>query len=97
MSDDLRCDTCRYYLLPVEDIPCKECLAAFNRHKGKPNFKPKPRTNGDVIRKMTDEELAEWITGMDRDNPCPPDRSCSCLKSNCMKGWLDWMRREAES
>lgn len=89
MSDDLRCDTCRYYLLPVEDMPCKECLAAFNRHKGKPNFKPKPRTNGDCIRSMTDEELAEWIA----DDLIEPGYN---NREQTVKMWFDWLR-EAES
>ena len=32
---------------------------------GKPtNFKPKPKTNADRIRAMTDEELAKWIASI---------------------------------
>lgn len=54
-------------------------------------------TNADRIRAMSDEELANWITSIEQDAPCPPDGSCSCVKSNCMKGWLGWLQEEAKS
>ena len=53
-------------------------------------------TNADRIRSMSDEELANWITDIDPDNPCPPDNFCSCEKSNCMAGWLKWLKSEAK-
>lgn len=55
------------------------------------------QTNADRIRSMSDEELANWITSIDQDAPCPPDGSCSCVKSNCVKGWLNWLQEEAKS
>ena len=54
------------------------------------------RTNADRIRSMTDEELANFITSIDGDYPCPPDNSCSCRSSNCMKGWLEWLKKEVK-
>lgn len=42
------------------------------------------RTNGDAIRAMTDEELAEWI-------------SCNCTGDgygNSEAEWLDWLKQE---
>lgn len=41
--------------------------------------KPKPTTNADRIRAMTDEELAEWIISITEDDT---------------EGWLDWLKQE---
>lgn len=43
-------------------------------------YKPKPITNADRIRAMTDEELAEWIISTTEDDTV---------------GWLDWLKQEA--
>jgi len=45
-----------------------------------------PWTNGDAIRDMTDEELAEWL-------------SCNCTGDgygNSEEDWLDWLQKEAK-
>lgn len=55
------------------------------------------KSNADRIRNMTDEELANWIINIDTDHPCPPDGSCACMNNNCMNGWLDWLKQEAET
>lgn len=55
-----------------------------------------PMTNADRIRQMSDEELSRFITSIDQDNPCPPDRSCWCTKSNCFNGWLSWLKSPVE-
>lgn len=59
----------------------------------------KPLTNGDKIRGMTDEELAEKASGMIVCFCCPvkgcrgraPDDSDTC--TNC---WLKWLRSPVE-
>lgn len=57
------------------------------------NFIPKPQTNADRIRAMTDEELAELI-GRTSPNmyPCPPGKkwpfACEIGCGNCWLGWL---------
>lgn len=50
-------------------------------------FKPKPQTNADHIRSMTDEQLAKWIQNRldDYDG-----------KSTWMR-WLDWLKTEVEA
>lgn len=51
-------------------------------------------TNGDHIRKMTDEELAKTI---DRAaiTQCPPGGDCTGKKNyECTTCWLDWIREE---
>ena len=47
-----------------------------------------PWTNGDAIRAMTDEELAEWIVN---DLIEPGYRSADVEYAD----WLDWLREEA--
>lgn len=57
-------------------------------------------THADRIRKMSDEELAEFldIVGEDgissqyADVPC----DCCCEKTECSKCWKDWLQSEAE-
>nr|DAU18585.1 MAG TPA: hypothetical protein [Caudoviricetes sp.] len=57
-------------------------------------------TNADMIRNMSDEELADFldIVGEDgissqyADVPC----DCCCEKTECSKCWKDWLKSEAE-
>lgn len=57
-------------------------------------------TNADMIRNMSDEELAEFldIVGEDgissqyADVPC----DCCCEKTECSKCWKEWLQSEAE-
>lgn len=60
---------------------------------------PPRRSNGDVIRAMTDEELAEHH----KNRGCPPNKRCPVgtelrdirINDVCTKCWLDWLRKEA--
>ena len=52
--------------------------------------KVKPKTNGDRIRAMTDEELAKILNG-----GCPQG-GAKCHGS-CETCWLDWLRSPVES
>lgn len=45
---------------------------------------PKPQTNADRIRQMTDEELADYL------------RWHNDLYSRNGMDWLDWLRKEAD-
>ena len=66
------------------------------------DYEPKPITNADRIRAMTDEELAAFIefvsAGCDYMSPdCPAHDSCKLVcdqNDACIKGWLDWMKQE---
>lgn len=57
------------------------------------------KTNGDRIRSMTDEELAEFanVDGLtpwcENHNPCPQIKNDPCDCSPCM---LDWLKQEAK-
>lgn len=56
-----------------------------------------PPTNGERIRAMTDEELAEWFYHIqddisrfyDSDHAIMPDLPCG------VESWLDWIKQEA--
>lgn len=63
-----------------------------------------PWTNGDAIRDMTDEELAEWLAKQKHrkitfDGWLPLCYHAmgpkDCSKRGCEKCWLDWLRQEA--
>ena len=65
---------------------------------------PKPRTNADRIRAMTDEELAELLTAVAQKSA---NKLCESLKtvevdlSNCnfhilYEAHLDWLKEEAK-
>ena len=47
-------------------------------------------TNGDIIRRMSDEELAYQFGAQ-----CPKGRKRECDKL-CHKCWLEWLRQPAE-
>ena len=82
------------------DMKCINCNSYFNfdelyKQKIAEVLNPKPQTNGDRIRAMTDEELAEFI---ERDYFVPhcPTETCNPeLVDSCMHCWLDWLKQEA--
>ena len=83
------CDTCTHY--KPRFIPCYGC----HNNDG---WEPKPQTNGDRIRAMTDEELAKFVNDaefgfLDRPGMC--DVCDHHLVKACLDCWLDWLRQEA--
>ena len=57
------------------------------------------RTNGDIIRAMSDEELADKIVwlNMSNWNGCPKGRffaEAVCLDMSCFECWIDWLKEE---
>ena len=52
----------------------------------------KPLTNGDRIRQMTDEELAEWLDLHGECNQCAY-HPVYC-KTECNEGHLKWLKQE---
>ena len=53
-----------------------------------------PRTNGDKIRAMNDEELAEWLDLHGECNQCAY-HPAQC-NTDCNEGHLKWLQKEAE-
>jgi hypothetical protein len=91
----------------VSDIYCGECCIGDTRNpiaineditgcclfEPKQSKKPKPLTNGDRIRQMTDEELADWIT--DGHDLCDLCQFSTCRPEfGCEKGVLEWLKQE---
>ena len=52
--------------------------------------------NGDAIRAMSDEELAQYMGDVQTWGGCPNHGARNCTE-NCAGCWLDWLRREAET
>ena len=49
-----------------------------------------PKTNADLIRAMTDEDLAYWIM-------CPYDSPyCDGTEHNCVECTMEWLKQPAE-
>ena len=59
--------------------------------------KVKPKTNGDSIRTMTDEKLAEKASKMTFCGACPvPDCDAFLGMDQCRDTWLAWLRSPVE-
>ena len=67
---------------------CRQCVDFewCAEHEDCGLFKPKPQTNADRIRAMTDEELAEFISGKARTFGEEYEGYMSAL---------DWLKQEA--
>lgn len=58
---------------------------------------PKRKTNGDKIRAMTDEELAEFNNGVEAEAIRRAGRFITAGDIQRGKeGWLDWLKKEVE-
>lgn len=54
-------------------------------------------TNGDAIRAMTDEELAEWIDHIQADAYERGMMETPVVDyPNVYSGWLDWLKQEVD-
>jgi hypothetical protein len=82
------------------DLKCINCNSYFNfdelykRRIGEA-LKPKPLTNADRIRAMSDEELAEQLS----TKYCPNDSSYKqkCVEQvSCWSCWLGWLKKEVK-
>ena len=93
MSED--CPFCIY-----NDSP-RNCHGCFEGS----NFRPKPITNADRIRAMSDEELAEFLDFATNCYcfPCTRDinnlehyEKCKHESGSCEKEWIEWLKGETE-
>jgi len=77
------CDKCYYnHILEEKGIPPTKYEA-----------KPKPITNADRIRAMSDEELAELLSNTEAN--FPPNFPDGVSVKLCTTAWLDWLRQVA--
>lgn len=51
-------------------------------------------TNGEILRKLPDDKLAEWLAS---GVCCPrlPTKDCFVTGGGCVKCWAHWLRQEA--
>lgn len=87
------CNVCVNSKLPSYSATCVECGLSRKNYK--------PQTNGDRIRSMSDEELAEmferWVVDCGCNNvPCEKvceERRSEYQQISCRQCWLEWLRQ----
>lgn len=80
------CDSCEKY-------PCNDNTIKLMKYCPVYSPKPKPQTNADRIRNMTDEGLAEWFCTMcNFGDFCPYKDDCDT--NGC--GVLKWLKEEVK-
>lgn len=72
------CNNCKYAGRPTYKSPCSECKE-FDKYE----YENK-KTNADIIRSMSDDELARWLEY---------EGGGACAE---MCGWLNWLQQPAE-
>lgn len=81
----------------MRDVKCKNCINYMGNWCDKVRDDPYPddvrdcqyfrhMTNADKIRKMTDEELADWLCGL------VTEFNVSIVPQE----WFDWLKQEVE-
>lgn len=97
------CENCAYKS-EFKSAECGSCVVSYydGEQQGLPsNFKPKPMTNADRIRAMSDEELAELLS-----NEVPHDCAyCNLVcatfdgdkfAGSCQNAFYRWLQQPAE-
>ena len=82
------CGDCKNPNCP-EEMPDPNSMAC--KH-----FKGKKITNGDVLRQMSNEELADYMSDTDV-HACMKDDTRHCNEDwDCHRCWLEWLNSEVE-
>ena len=80
-------------------VDCRNCQrfgACYFDNEDCIGFEPKPMTNADRIRSMTDEEMAEWMAKYcERKTVCPNFGAHDC-QASCKQCWLGWLKEVKE-
>lgn len=74
---------------------CREHERNIGRGACNMGFRRKHKTNGDIIRQMTDEELAELFMGLGNCLDDVSDEQCAEF-GDCQECWLYWIGTEAK-
>ena len=80
------------------DMKCINCNSYFSfeelyKQKIAEVIKPKPQTNADRIRAMTDDELADLLTA---DCKYIPEELCRKYLGNCNACLREWLKQEVD-
>lgn len=78
----------------TEHYPFSDWDNNYSLAKNKEPFKNKKETNTEYIRKMSDRELAKWLSKLD---DCPSTKYESNCDNQCALCWFDWLKSEKES
>jgi len=96
------CLTCQFEDYDGSEEPCINCVSDTEVEGNAkpteyfPKRPPKPITNADRIRAMTDAELAElWWERVDCGE-CPVHKECKLTGQDCKRLALDWLKEEAK-
>lgn len=84
------CKGCKYENQSASSGFCIGCIQnAVDKYK--------PQNNADRIRKMSDEELAEWLCHVET---CPIENYCPCLRGedekSCLVCIFEWLQKEVD-
>ncbi len=89
MSED-----CQHCVFEKNEANCRGCFEGSH-------YRPKPQTNADRIRAMTDEELAETFSEIADCVVCETRIKADCRphggKTPCKTVWMEWLRQEANT
>ena len=99
----MKCRNCKY-LRWAEEYPgmpffgwCDEINDSPDMNIERKCYCFKPATNADIIRRMSDEEMAVFLESSRR---CPSDDDCEygvhATPENCIKHWTTWLQQPVE-
>ena len=95
------CVMCKHEGRAIYD-GCCECEYTENSDDPPTKYEPKPMTNGDRIRSMSDEEMAEYFPSYATSCPDLKENEMVCKGANfmandkmCRQCWLGWLKQEA--
>ena len=93
------CLTCLYEDYDGAEEPCINCVGVGGKRPSEYLRKkpPKPITNADKIHSMTDEELAEFINGVEAEAIRRAGLFITVGDIQRGKeGWLDWLKEAVD-
>ncbi len=92
----MTCKDCVYATQPTTTMRCRNHGINMSDNAVVCNeFKGKPQTNGDRLRSMSNEELADFINSIFygfHENPGMCDVCDRDSIQNCKDCWLDWLK-----
>lgn len=97
MAEFESCDKCKYNMTMPNEEPCCQCTHGVN-----PKDFFAPKTNADVIRAMSDEELAEFLEEFEVCTHCKYADGIRCTFENpCTHGFAsamayEWLKSEVK-
>ena len=96
MAEFESCDKCKYNEKSETEYPCNQCV-----HNATDKFKP--MTHADKIRSMSDEELAEFLRGIDNGHEITfgdyfhtKDGDFISSRDDINAKMIQWLQSEAE-